>query len=91
LTTFVAATGYRVDIDALGFLDPSLRRDIARTESTWPALGRSFESSAQGLYFTGLAAAATFGPVMRFVCGTGFAARRVGAAIADGRRAACMR
>jgi pyridine nucleotide-disulfide oxidoreductase len=83
----IAATGYRVDVDALDFLDPSLCRDIARVEGTWPALGRSFESSVNGLYFTGLAAAATFGPVMRFVCGTGIAARSVGAAIARGRRA----
>jgi hypothetical protein len=84
----IAATGYRVDVDALGFLDPSLRRSIARTDRTWPALRRSFESSVPGLYFTGLAAAATFGPVMRFVCGTGFAARRLGLAIALRRRGA---
>jgi len=78
----MAATGYRVDVDALDFLDGALRRRIARTDRNWPALGRSFESSVPGLYFTGLAAAATFGPLMRFVCGTGFAARRVSAAVA---------
>ncbi len=81
----MAATGYRVNVDALDFLDTGLRRDIARTAGTWPALGPSFGSSMPGLYFTGLAAAATFGPVMRFVCGTAFAARRVTAGV-GGRR-----
>jgi len=82
----MAATGYRVSVDALDFLDARLRRDVARTAGTWPALGPSFDSSVPGLYFTGLAAAATFGPLMRFVCGTRFAARRV--AVAMGRRRA---
>jgi hypothetical protein len=82
----MAATGYRVSVDALDFLDPGLRGDIARTDGTWPALDPSFGSSVPGLYFTGLAAAATFGPLMRFVCGTPFAARRV--AVAAGRRRA---
>jgi cation diffusion facilitator CzcD-associated flavoprotein CzcO len=80
----MAATGYRIDVDALSFLDEGLRRQIARTAGTWPALNPGFSSSVPDLYFTGLAAAATFGPLMRFVCGTGFAARRV--AVAVGRR-----
>jgi hypothetical protein len=44
----------------------------------------------RGLFFAGLTAAAAFGPVMRFVCGTGFAARRISAAVAGrtGRPAA---
>ena len=79
----MAATGYRVDVDRLTFLDPDLRRGIARTSRTWPALGRSYGSSVRGLFFTGLAAAASFGPLMRFVCGTGFAARRVAVAVAQ--------
>jgi cation diffusion facilitator CzcD-associated flavoprotein CzcO len=78
----IAATGFRVDVDAMRFLSPALRRSVARTDSTWPALGSWFDSSVPGLYFTGLAAAATYGPVMRFVCGTGFAARRLSAAVA---------
>ncbi len=36
----------------------------------------------RGMYFVGLPAAATFGPVMRFVCGAPFAAHRVAAAAA---------
>jgi pyridine nucleotide-disulfide oxidoreductase len=84
----IAATGYRVDVDGMRFLSSGLRRSIARTDKTWPALGRTFDSSVPGLYFTGLAAAPTYGPVMRFVCGTGFAARWVSAAVASRVRVA---
>ena len=74
----IAATGYRIDIDALRFLDPVLRRDLVRTKGTSaPKLSHSFESSVPGLYFAGLSAAPTFGPLMRFVCGTDFTARTI--------------
>jgi hypothetical protein len=46
-----------------------------------PVLSSSFESSMPGIYFVGLAAAASFGPVMRFAFGAGFAARRVSEAL----------
>ncbi|MDH6109689.1 cation diffusion facilitator CzcD-associated flavoprotein CzcO [Kitasatospora sp. MAP12-15] len=82
----LAATGYRVDVDRLELLDPALRRALTCTRGA-PLLSAEFESSVPGLYFTGLSAAATFGPVLRFVCGTGFAARRISAAVvASGRR-----
>lgn len=77
----LAATGYRIDLAKLGFLETGLRQRIQLT-GTFPALNRSFESSVRGLYFVGLPAAATFGPVMRFVCGAPFAAHRVAAAAA---------
>jgi FAD-dependent urate hydroxylase len=77
----LAATGYRVDLARLSFVDPALRDQVRRVAG-WPHLTTSFESSVPDLYFTSLAAAETFGPVMRFVCGAGFAARRISAAIA---------
>jgi cation diffusion facilitator CzcD-associated flavoprotein CzcO len=77
----IAATGYRVDLGKLDFLGPDLRASI-RTLDGWPCLSADSESSVPGLFFAGLTAAATFGPVMRFVCGTGFAARRISAAVA---------
>ena len=77
----LAATGYRIDLAKLGFLETGLQQRIRLTGS-FPALSRSFESSVRGLHFVGLPAAATFGPVMRFVCGAGFAARRVASAAA---------
>lgn len=80
----LAATGYRVDLAKLGFLGPELRQQI-RLTGTFPQLSGSFESSVPGMYFVGLPAAATFGPLMRFVCGAQFAARRVSTSAA-GRR-----
>jgi thioredoxin reductase len=77
----LAATGYRVDLAQLGFLGPDLRASI-QTVAGWPCLSSSSESSVPGLFFAGLTAAGTFGPVMRFVCGSGFAARRISAAVA---------
>jgi hypothetical protein len=77
----LAATGYRVDLEALGFLGSDLRARLARTGNS-PRLGAGFASSVPGLYFTGLPAAATFGPVMRFVCGTEWAAPRLAEAVA---------
>jgi hypothetical protein len=77
----VAATGYRVDLDRLSFIAPEIRRAVRRLAG-WPVLTAHFESSVPGLYFVGAEAASTFGPLMRFVCGSGFAARRVSAAVA---------
>jgi len=73
-------TGYRVDIGRLTMLSPQLRRDV-RTVSGAPSLSADLESSVPGLFFTGLTAAPTFGPLLRFVVGTGFAAGQVCAAL----------
>jgi thioredoxin reductase len=81
----VAATGYRVDLEKLAFLDRDLLRSIRRVSGS-PALRPTFESSVPGLYFVGQAAAATFGPLMRFVAGTNFAAARVTAAVTRSTR-----
>ncbi|WP_441248979.1 FAD-dependent oxidoreductase [Kitasatospora sp. McL0602] len=78
----LAATGYQVDVDRLGLLDENVRRGVRCTPQGAPRLSEHFESSVPGLYFTGLSSADTFGPVMRFVCGTGFAARRISRALA---------
>jgi thioredoxin reductase len=72
----IAATGYRVDVNRLTFLDPSLRDRIRTVEDT-PILTENFESSVPGLYFVGTSAANSFGPVQRFAVGAGFAAGRV--------------
>jgi thioredoxin reductase len=72
----IAATGYKVDMERLAFLDSDIRSQINCVGGS-PALSSAFESSVPGLYFVGLAAANSFGPVMRFAFGAGFAARRV--------------
>ena len=82
----LAATGYRVRLDVLPFLDPGLGAALEKISGA-PRLDASFETSVSGLYFTGLASAPTFGPALRFVYGARFAARRISAAIArSGRR-----
>lgn len=72
----IAATGYRVDIAAMDFLGHALRARLAVSRGT-PKLGAGYVSSVPGLYFTGLLTAASYGPVMRFVCGTEFASPRL--------------
>jgi len=72
----IAATGYKVDLERLKFLSPDIRSRV-RTVKGSPVLSSSFESSVPGIYFLGIAAANSFGPVMRFAFGAGFAARRL--------------
>jgi len=76
----IAATGYRVNLDRLQFLDAGIRSKIETLEGS-PVLSSSFESSVPGLYFAGLAAANSFGPVMRFAFGAGFAAQTLTRAV----------
>jgi hypothetical protein len=70
----VAGTGYKVSLERLPFLSPELRGQIKAVNGT-PVLSRTFESTAPGLYFVGLAAASSFGPVMRFAFGAEFTAK----------------
>ncbi|MET8782793.1 MULTISPECIES: FAD-dependent oxidoreductase [unclassified Streptomyces] len=85
----LAATGYRLDMDAVPFLSPALRSALGCVPgSKAPDLSDTFESSVPGLYFTGSLAAPMFGPMMRFVAGTGFAATRIARHVA---RAAAIR
>jgi hypothetical protein len=82
----IAATGFRVDLSRLNLLSPALRRDIAEYRRA-PILTRYFESSVPGLYFIGPAAAASFGPMMRFTFGARYTARRLTRALAKSKRA----
>lgn len=72
----IAATGYKVDVDRLSFLDPALRGRIVTAEKT-PVLSRRFESTVPGLFFVGVTAANAFGPLLRFACGAEFASARL--------------
>jgi Pyridine nucleotide-disulphide oxidoreductase len=69
-------TGYRIDVDKMRMLDSKLRAKIAR-HAGHPVLNGGFESSVPGLHFIGAAAVASFGPLLRFIAGSGFAARRI--------------
>lgn len=76
----IAATGYRVNIERLKMLSAQLRSGIKTVNQT-PVLSSKFESSVPGLYFAGVAAASSFGPLMRFAYGADFAARRITQAV----------
>jgi hypothetical protein len=45
-----------------------------RINDGYPALTAGFEASVPGLHFLGAPASGTFGPLMRFVAGTRYAA-----------------
>lgn len=76
----IAATGYKVQFERLAFLSKDIRSKIKAADDM-PVLSSTFESSMPRLYFVGIAAANSFGPVMRFAFGAGFAARRLTGAI----------
>lgn len=74
----IAATGYRVDLEKLKFLDAALLSQIRSVERT-PVLSLNFESSVPGLYFVGASSANSHGPLVRFAVGAGYTAARLSA------------
>ena len=74
-------TGYRVDIARYPFLSRQLLTDVRRVDG-YPLLGAGLESSVPGLHFVGAPAARSFGPLMRFVAGSHFAASEVARSLA---------
>ena len=68
------ATGYRVDLSRHAFLASPLVEAI-KCVNGYPQLSRGFETTMPGLHVVGAPAAWSFGPLMRFVAGSGFAAR----------------
>jgi cation diffusion facilitator CzcD-associated flavoprotein CzcO len=75
----IAATGYKVDLRRLSFLNSDLLAGIRSA----PVLSSNFESSVPGLYFVGTSAANAFGPVLRFTFGARFTARRISGHLAQ--------
>lgn len=86
----VLATGYKVDIDKETILAPDLAKSLRRMNGV-PELASGLESSVPGLHFAGAVAAANFGPLMRFVAGTGYAARAITRHVVPSRMAAPFR
>jgi hypothetical protein len=76
----IAATGYKVDLRRLAFLDSEFRSRLKMADYT-PALSTNFESSVNGLYFVGTASANSFGPIMRFAFGAGYTAPQLSRAL----------
>jgi cation diffusion facilitator CzcD-associated flavoprotein CzcO len=77
----IAATGYKPAVSRLTFIDQSVQSAIRKAAGA-PVLNRQFESSVEGLYFIGIAAANSFGPLLRFAFGARFAAERMAARLA---------
>ncbi len=69
----VLATGFHVDVRRYNFLSAELVRGL-RLANGSPVLTTGLEASVAGLHFIGAPASYTFGPVMRFVVGTWYAA-----------------
>jgi FAD-dependent urate hydroxylase len=78
-------TGYRIDIAKLGILGAELLDKIACRDGA-PRLRAGFESSVPGLHFVGASAVASYGPLMRFIAGTAFAARELTESLLEHRR-----
>ncbi|MEH2562043.1 NAD(P)-binding domain-containing protein [Bradyrhizobium sp. AZCC 2289] len=72
----IFATGYKIDVSRLGFLNQTLLRRIQLVEGA-PQLSAHYETTVPGLHFIGPAAANSFGPVCRFVYGTYHPARHL--------------
>ena len=69
----VLGTGFRVDVRRYEFLAPELVSALRIADGA-PILDAGLESSVPHLHFVGAPASRTFGPVMRFVVGTAYAA-----------------
>jgi lysine/ornithine N-monooxygenase len=70
------ATGYRVDLSRYAFLPQGLVRAL-RMRNGYPILSKGLETSLPGLHVVGAPASLSAGPIMRFVCGTWYAAPTV--------------
>jgi len=78
----VLGTGYRVNVALYPFLSSELLNNLELVDG-YPRLDAGFESSLPGLHFLGAPAAWSFGPLMRFVAGTEFAAPALSRRILD--------
>jgi lysine/ornithine N-monooxygenase len=78
----ICATGYKVNLQRLGFIDPALRKQMATADDV-PVLNRNFQSVVPDLYFVGLASSNSFGPLCRFAYGAKFTSKRLARHLAD--------
>jgi hypothetical protein len=72
----IGATGFRVEMSRLWFLEPELRDEIQAIDES-PVLSTTFETTVPGLFMVGVASANSFGPLTRFAYGAGFTSRHL--------------
>jgi thioredoxin reductase len=83
----IGATGFKVEISRLKFLEEQLRSSIQVVDDT-PLLTPNFETSVPGLYLVGVASANCFGPLTRFAYGAKFTAKHLAGHLARKSRGA---
>jgi cation diffusion facilitator CzcD-associated flavoprotein CzcO len=81
----ILGTGYRIDVARYDFLAPQVARRIDCVGG-YPVLRKGLESSVPGLHFLGAPAAYSFGPIMRFVSGSWYAAENLANALQKSAR-----
>jgi FAD-dependent urate hydroxylase len=80
-------TGFSIDVRRYPFLGDDVLADLDLAGG-YPVLGPGLESSVAGLHFAGAPAAHSFGPVMRFVVGSWYAAPAIARRAAGTRQPA---
>jgi hypothetical protein len=81
----ILGTGYRVNIALYPFFSREVLERIDLVDG-YPRLDAGFETSLPGLHFLGAPAAWSFGPLMKFVAGTEFAAQALRRRILEAKR-----
>ena len=81
------ATGFTVDVARYRFLAPEIFHQL-KIHDGYPLLRAGLESSVPGLHFAGKPAAWSFGPILGFVSGAGFASRELVRKISKNRQTA---
>jgi cation diffusion facilitator CzcD-associated flavoprotein CzcO len=74
----VFATGYRVDVAHIPFLDQESISSHLEVRNGFPVLDDRFQSSLPGLYFTSMLAVQDFGPFLGFTVSVRASARIIG-------------
>ena len=75
------ATGYKVDLSRVPFLNQGNILNILVTENGFPKLGPNFQSNIAGLFFTSLLATADYGTFFGFTVSCNASALIIGSAV----------
>ncbi len=76
MDALIAATGFKPDIAHIDFIAPELLSKVECKDGL-PILSSSFESSNPGLFFAGILATGTHGPLLEYMHGSAAAAQQI--------------